>query len=657
MTDTVALAEAALERLRSIMARWPRPGAGQGVRADATRAGLAPLGPIAEMVLTLPVGYGKGYYPGVGYLSGSSRITDADLKLARAVEQDLNVILPAAEARPLTRQLYGQIKKRAYQLLGLAVDLDVTQGNLAKLGTAPGAAWDRWVSLAKVEPIVNVGAAADAADVGQTGDVHVDRAIATLVRWLDGEGARPDDARVRGERLLLVYAPGRVDALVKARSLAPPTIASKRLGGSAITLQVAVVAVDDPTAVGRARTIANPRGCVGRHFKRVEPGAYVDGDVYRIDEFVPDSDDGPAGFAARLIVVGPNSTTVRGSALDLTVDAMVEMLDVGKLAWCDVGGALADPPAFVAVGAVAGWVAPRFRDATGVEWRWTGERGLDDVGRHVQVLRSARGATMRLAREDVEALVREGELLPLAPAVEAGQGVPGQKPVDSPMAAKAEAAVQRVLRFTRAWPHPTGTQRVTVQSAQVALAPLRPLAERIAALAIGTKKGTIAGSDVPETLFKTIPFWGQLYMIVEAVEGKPQAGTGYLSGSKFITEADRATARFILNTIDATLPLYTAPVLEPADYEEIRKQSHRLLMIATDLDLDTTLVDKVSLAWVSVKESVRDLASKAAGYGKEGFDVLKTLLIIGAVGVGIYGVSMLRGAPATRVVVAAPERR
>jgi hypothetical protein len=226
-TDT---AEAALERLRRILARWPRPAAGQGVRADAVLAGLAPMLPLAEMVLALPVGYSKGFYPGAGYLSGSSRITTDDLKLARSVEQDLNVILPHAGERALTRQLYNAIRTRAYKLLGLATDLDVSQSALSKLGTAPGAAWDTWVSLKKVSPLVTVGAVA------------------------------------------------------------------------------------------------------------------------------------------------------------------------------------------------TGWVAPRFRSTDGTEWRWTGARGLDPLGRHVQVLRGSNGVELRLAREDVEAFVREGELVPVGSVAQAEAG-------------------------------------------------------------------------------------------------------------------------------------------------------------------------------------------------------------------------------------------
>ena len=149
MPDVNATADAAVTRLQAIMNRWPRPADGQGVRADAVAAGLRPLAPLAAMVLKLPVGYGKGYYEGVGYLSGSPRITPADLDTARAVLKDL-AALPVAEALPLGRVLYGTMKAHAYKLLALAADLDVTGANLARVGTAAAAAWDPFISLAVV---------------------------------------------------------------------------------------------------------------------------------------------------------------------------------------------------------------------------------------------------------------------------------------------------------------------------------------------------------------------------------------------------------------------------------------------------------------------------------------------------------------------------
>lgn len=149
MPDVSALAEEAVARLQAIMNRWPRPLAGQGVRADAVRAGLAPLVPVAEMALRLPLGYGKGYLPGLGFLTSSSKVTVADQEIARAILNDAKSLVYVGE-QPLTREYYGKIKERAYKLLALATDLDVTSVMLRKIGAAATAAWDPWVSLAVV---------------------------------------------------------------------------------------------------------------------------------------------------------------------------------------------------------------------------------------------------------------------------------------------------------------------------------------------------------------------------------------------------------------------------------------------------------------------------------------------------------------------------
>ena len=222
------------------------------------------------------------------------------------------------------------------------------------------------------------------------------------------------------------------------------------------------------------------------------------------------------------------------------------------------------------------------------------------------------------------------------PVVQVGAAV---KAVDSPIAQKADAAISRVLRFTRAFPHPTATQRVTVASAAKALEPLRSLADKIVALPIGTKKGTIAGSGAPEALARVfLP----LYNVAEAIAGKPQPATGYLTGPT-ITEDDRTTARFILNTLDATLPLYTSPLLEPADYEAIRKAAHQLMLIGTDLDIDTEIADKVTLAWASLKESVKELAQNVQQRAEEGWSLLQVGLVVAAAAFGIYGAKTVLG--------------
>jgi hypothetical protein len=374
MADPTLKVDAALERLRRIMGRWPKPEEGQGVLPVAVRAGLQPLVPLAQMIVKLPLGYGKGYYLGAGYLSGSSKITASDRELATAVLRDVNTDLPDAinADQVLPRPLYAKLKERAYRLLALATDLDVTQGPLAKIGTAASSAWDPWVSRA---------------------------------------------------------------ALVE---------------------------------------------------------------------------------------------------LDAQVGA-------------------------------------------------------------------------------------EGQV----------------KAVDSPLAQKAEAALQRVLRFTRAFPRPTSTQLVKAHYVQLALDFLRPLAEQVAALPVGTKKGTIAGNGAPEALAR---IFSPLYLVAEALEGKPQPATGYLTGDT-ITEADLTTAKFILYCLDTLLPKYPVELLDPVTYDEIKRQAHRLLMIGTDLDLDTTLADKAALFWESVKEAVKDLGTGA----KKGLDVLTVALVVAAAAGGVYAAKTLFG--------------
>ena len=153
MPDVNTAADAALALVQKVMALWPKPGAGQGVKADAVLAGMKPIAALAEMTLQLPTGTSKGQYSGAGYLSGSPTLTEADLALAHTVLQDRDVILPAAGSKALTRELYAQIKGRAYKMLALATDMDISEfaAAVSKIGTVTGPAWD--------SAVVNVGAA------------------------------------------------------------------------------------------------------------------------------------------------------------------------------------------------------------------------------------------------------------------------------------------------------------------------------------------------------------------------------------------------------------------------------------------------------------------------------------------------------------------
>ena len=179
MPEAKETAEMALRRVQAIMRRWPRPEAGQAVVAAAVAAGLVPLATLAEMVLKLPKGYGKGYYEGAGYLSGSSTVTAADHDLCTALLNDRDTLRAAGEGETITRALYGMIKDRAYKLLGLATDLDVTAVRLAKIGVAASSAWDSWAALAVVDEKRGAGYGADATmtPMAQKAEAAVQRTV------------------------------------------------------------------------------------------------------------------------------------------------------------------------------------------------------------------------------------------------------------------------------------------------------------------------------------------------------------------------------------------------------------------------------------------------------------------------------------------------
>lgn len=210
----------------------------------------------------------------------------------------------------------------------------------------------------------------------------------------------------------------------------------------------------------------------------------------------------------------------------------------------------------------------------------------------------------------------------------------------TPLEEKTEAAVQRVVRFVNAFPKPTATQRVNTAAARQALAPLRSLAERIAGTAVGAHKGSVAAPSVVTALLRQSP----LYLLAEAYEGGPAApATGYLSGSATVTEADRTTAQFVLLLLDKILPEYPAPTLDPIVYATIKQQAHRLLLIATDLDIDTTTADQAALLWTSLKETIKEYAAALTSGAKAGLGLLEVALIAAGVGAGVYVVKALFG--------------
>jgi hypothetical protein len=183
VADVNATAQAALDRLARLMAPWPKPGAGQGVKTEAVLTGVTLLRPLAEMLLRLPLGYAKSSYRGAGYLSGSDAVTATDQAIARAVLNDA-VDLAATPGTALTRAGYAKVKERAYQLLNIAADLDVGDGELAKVGTALGPAWDRWASLDMTVtlPTAAAGAAPRVGPMPAPVRAVVDNLLAALAR-------------------------------------------------------------------------------------------------------------------------------------------------------------------------------------------------------------------------------------------------------------------------------------------------------------------------------------------------------------------------------------------------------------------------------------------------------------------------------------------
>jgi hypothetical protein len=209
----------------------------------------------------------------------------------------------------------------------------------------------------------------------------------------------------------------------------------------------------------------------------------------------------------------------------------------------------------------------------------------------------------------------------------------------TPVEQKADAAVARLVKFANSFPRPTGQQLVRTDAMRAALAPLRPLAERVAGLAVGTKKGTIAGpGDLNALMRAFVP----LYQIAEAIEGRAQPATGYLTGP-VVTNDDIITAQFILACCDATLPQYRQPVLDPVMYATTKAQAYRLLMVATDLDIDTTMADQVVLLWGSLKDVVKEYAAALQRGAETGLTLVTVLLIAAGIGGGVYVAKSLFG--------------
>lgn len=141
--------------------RWtnafPKPGPGQGVRADALLAAFRQLAPLAERIVGLTVGAAKATYPGAGYLTGKT-ITQKDVDEARLVLAAAKTVLPPLGATPIQQPLLDTLKAAGQWTLMVGTDLNVTR-------TLLDAGADAWASKGAVaDPLVNLaGGAVEAA--------------------------------------------------------------------------------------------------------------------------------------------------------------------------------------------------------------------------------------------------------------------------------------------------------------------------------------------------------------------------------------------------------------------------------------------------------------------------------------------------------------
>lgn len=131
MATVQEMAQRALDRSVNFTNAFPKPGPGQGVRADKLRQALEGLRPLAVAVSKMADGAKKGSFSGAGYLTGPT-ITAEDKATAGRVLYELDTRLPTYGARPVEPELYSQIKGVAQRLLMIGTDIAVT---------------DEWVTL------------------------------------------------------------------------------------------------------------------------------------------------------------------------------------------------------------------------------------------------------------------------------------------------------------------------------------------------------------------------------------------------------------------------------------------------------------------------------------------------------------------------------
>lgn len=136
-----AAADAAIKQVSEFTASWPRPAAGQGVRADAALKVLRVLEPIAAKIAATPVGTKKGAYGGAGYFTGNT-ITADDHAVAHRILYEVRTRLPSYGTKPLEPWLLSQLHERSQRLLMVATDVGLRdEGKLARVWSSVGDAF------------------------------------------------------------------------------------------------------------------------------------------------------------------------------------------------------------------------------------------------------------------------------------------------------------------------------------------------------------------------------------------------------------------------------------------------------------------------------------------------------------------------------------
>jgi predicted transcriptional regulator len=155
------------------------------------------------------------------------------------------------------------------------------------------------------------------------------------------------------------------------------------------------------------------------------------------------------------------------------------------------------------------------------------------------------------------------------------------------LADKSERALQRMLAWTRGFPNPGPKQAVKAAPFLAVLQKLEPLAAKVAALIPGTPKGSYSG-------------------------------VGYFGGSKTVEQPDITNAESLLQRIRVEIPAFGQGIIGPVLLQSIKRESQALLMVATDMEVDETLGDKlnvfasawldgISLVWEKAVDIIVDL--------------------------------------------------